>query len=467
MGWGGLRRYATFFRLAFRLADTIVIVVAAIAAYGMRFGHLSLGSQDRTAIAIVATVVLLLFPMCGIYQAWRGQTLWAEVRAVWIAWLLVVGLGLATLYVTKTGSLVSRIWVGIWVIVGLFLLAALRLAIRATLRGMRARGYNSRRVVILGAGALGQKVARQLEGASWTGFEVLAFFDDDPVLWESTVDGSAVRGGLDDAAAFVRATHADQVWLTLPLAAEQRVRTVLADLCDTAAEIRYVPDIFGFQLLNHSVAEMAGIPVINLASTPMVGERRLLKGVEDRLLAVAFLLIGSPLMFFICIGVKLSSPGPVLFKQRRYGLDGEEILVWKFRSMTTCEDGRVVVQAKKDDPRVTRLGRYLRRYSLDELPQLINVLQGTMSLVGPRPHAVAHNEQYRRLLPGYMLRHRVKPGITGLAQIRGWRGETETLEQMRRRVDADCEYISNWSVWLDLKIIAATLVSGLSSENAY
>jgi len=467
MRWGGLRRYATFFRLAFRTADMVVVVVAALVAHRMRFGHFYPGTLDQIAIAIAATATLLVFPMFGVYKAWRGQTLWAEVRAAWVAWLFVVGLGLAAIYVTKTGDLLSRVWVGAWVIVGLFLLAILRLAVRATLRGMRERGFNTRRVVILGAGELGQKVATHLGGASWTGFDVLAFFDDDAALLGSVVDGTTVRGALDDAADFVRLMGADQVWLTLPLAAEDRVRTVLVDLCETAAEIRYVPDIFGFQLLNHSVAEMAGIPVISLAATPMVGERRLLKAVEDRLLALVFLLIGSPLMFLICAGVKFSSPGPVLFKQRRYGLDGKEILVWKFRSMTTCEDGHVIVQAKPNDPRVTSFGRYLRQHSLDELPQLINVLQGTMSIVGPRPHAVAQNEQYRQLLPGYMLRHRVKPGITGLAQVRGWRGQTETLGKMSRRVELDCEYISNWSLWLDLKIIAITLVSGLSGENAY
>src|SRR5690606_32379061 len=222
-----------------------------------------------------------------------------------------------------------------------------------------------------------------------------------------------------------------------------------------------------FNLLNHSITEVAGLPVLNLSATPMEGVNGLLKALEDRVLAALILLLIWPVMVAIAIGIKLSSPGPVIFKQHRYGLRGNKIEVWKFRTMTVCENDDNVTQAKRNDPRVTRFGAFLRRTSLDELPQLFNVLQGRMSLVGPRPHAVAHNEQYRKLIGRYMLRHTVKPGITGLAQINGWRGETDSLDKMQKRVEYDLYYIENWSLWLDLKIIFLTLFKGLRHPNAY
>ena len=249
--------------------------------------------------------------------------------------------------------------------------------------------------------------------------------------------------------------------------AEDRIREVIDCLMDSTASVYLVPDIFTFQLLNARTEEIDGLPVIGLCETPFAGLEGWLKRFEDVVLASAILTLISPLLAAIALGVKLSSRGPVIFKQRRYGLDGRRIRVYKFRTMTVCEEGDQVRQARPADARVTKLGAFLRRTSLDELPQFFNVLQGRMSIVGPRPHAVAHNEQYRRLIKGYMLRHKVRPGITGLAQVNGYRGETDTLEKMEKRVEYDLTYIRNWSLKLDLKIIALTVVHGFRHRNAY
>jgi len=252
------------------------------------------------------------------------------------------------------------------------------------------------------------------------------------------------------------------------LKAEDRVKEILYDLRHSTATIRFVPGIFGFRLLNHSVTEVAGMAVLDLSATPMVGLNRAVKAVEDRVLALLILVLVSPLMVFLALGVKLTSPGPVLFKQKRHGWDGNPIRVYKFRSMVVhCEEGGQVSQAQKSDARITPFGAFLRRTSLDELPQFFNVLQGRMSIVGPRPHAIAHNEQYKDQIEAYMLRHKVKPGITGWAQVNGLRGETDTLDKMKKRIEYDLYYIENWSLWFDIKIIALTLVKGFVHKNAY
>jgi len=260
----------------------------------------------------------------------------------------------------------------------------------------------------------------------------------------------------------------DEVWIALPLWAEKRVKEVLNDLRHSTVTIRYVPDIFGFRLMHHSITDIVGMAVIDLSGSPMWGINRLVKYVEDRFLALFFLVVSSPLMFFIALGIKLTSKGPIIFKQVRHGYDGRPINIYKFRTMILHkEKDNCVTQASRKDPRVTKIGAFLRSTSLDELPQFFNVLQGRMSIVGPRPHAIAHGELYKDKIDDYMKRHKVKPGITGWAQINGWRGETDTLEKMEKRVEYDLYYIENWSLWFDLKIIFMTLFKVFLHENAY
>jgi putative colanic acid biosynthesis UDP-glucose lipid carrier transferase len=320
--------------------------------------------------------------------------------------------------------------------------------------------------VIAGASALGLRLAERIESTPWLGIRFAGYFDDrDPQRLEGI--RSPALGSLSDLAAYVKTHHVDLIYVTLPMASQPRILKLLDELKDTTASVYFVPDIFMFDLIQARVDSIGGIPVVAVCETPLFGINALIKRASDILLAATILTLISPIMLAVAIGVKRSSPGPILFKQRRYGLDGREIVVYKFRSMTVTEDGAVVTQAKRGDARVTRFGAFLRRTSLDELPQFINVLQGRMSVVGPRPHAVAHNEMYRKLISGYMIRHKVKPGITGLAQVNGLRGETDTVDKMKARVEYDLSYLRNWSVWLDLVIVMKTVLVVLNDRNAY
>jgi putative colanic acid biosynthesis UDP-glucose lipid carrier transferase len=274
-------------------------------------------------------------------------------------------------------------------------------------------------------------------------------------------------GTLDAMPQWVREHSVSTIYITLPMVAQPRIMRMLDELGDTIASIYFVPDIFVFDLIQARFDELEGIPVIAICESPFSGFNSVLKRLTDIVCGAGALLLLWPIMAAIAIGIKVTSPGPVLFKQRRYGLDGAEIMVYKFRSMNVLEDGGVIRQAKRGDNRITPFGAFLRRTSLDELPQFINVLQGTMSIVGPRPHAVAHNEQYRKLIKRYMIRHKVKPGITGWAQVNGYRGETETVEKMRSRVAYDLDYLRNWSVSLDFLIMLKTLTVVFKDQNAY
>jgi putative colanic acid biosynthesis UDP-glucose lipid carrier transferase len=274
-------------------------------------------------------------------------------------------------------------------------------------------------------------------------------------------------GRLEELPDYVRVNGIDVIYIALPIRNMQRVSELLNELQDTTSSIYYVPDVFVFDLIQCRTDEVDGIPVVALCETPFYGSRGFVKRLSDVGIASAVLLLLSPLFLLIGLGIKLTTPGSVIFKQRRYGLDGREIVVYKFRTMHVSEDSGQISQATKNDSRVTPFGAFLRKYSLDEIPQFVNVLQGNMSVVGPRPHAVAHNEEYRKLIKGYMIRHKVNPGLTGLAQVRGYRGETATVEDMRLRVEADLEYLRNWSLGLDLKIIFRTIAVMFADKKAY
>jgi len=338
---------------------------------------------------------------------------------------------------------------------------------RIFLRLLRKGGRNSKSAVIVGAGDLGVALADRISEADWMGLKLIGFFDDKPVEGTETIHGLPLLGCCEDVCAYVRDHSIRHVYLSLPMRAENVMRKLFDDLQDTTAAIFLVPDIFVFELMGAYQQDIRGLPVFSLCESPLNGPFGVVKRVEDVVLSILILLLIWPLMLLIAFGIKLTSKGPAIFKQRRYGLNGQPIKVYKFRSMSVCEDGGSIEQARPGDARVTRFGAFLRCTSLDELPQFFNVLQGRMSIVGPRPHAVAHNEQYRRLIRGYMWRHKVKPGITGLAQVSGWRGETDTLEKMQNRVECDLEYIRRWSVWLDIKIILLTIVRGFTGKNVY
>lgn len=321
--------------------------------------------------------------------------------------------------------------------------------------------------VVVGAGPLGVKVAKALSENEDEGIDFIGYFDD---RGDDRVHGDAserLLGRLKDVSQYVRAHGIRMVYITLPLGSQPRIVELLEDVQGTTASIFYVPDVFGISIIQGRLVDMNGVPVVGICETPFTGTNELVKRISDIVLASIILVLISPVLLAVAIGVKLSSPGPVIFRQRRNGLQGEEIVVYKFRSMRTMDNGSVVRQATKDDPRITRFGAFIRRTSLDELPQFVNVLQGRMSIVGPRPHAVAHNEQYRELIKAYMVRHKVKPGITGWAQVNGHRGETDTIEKMKSRVEYDLEYLRNWSLGLDLQIIVRTIRLMFFDRNAY
>jgi len=464
------KSYSGFINLFSRFLDPLLVVFAALVAYGVRFSFddLYLPQDYRSLILFAVFCVVLTFPKFNLYGSWRGQSLAKQARAIIFAWITVVLLMIVILFGLKISSEYSRLWLSWWMFFGVTFSLAFRMCIYAFLQYQRLQGRNFRRVIIVGAGNLGQKLLSQVVDSPWTGFKVEGLFDDDILLQGKTVEGYEVLAGLNDVAKFVGDHHVDEVWIALPLRAEDRVKDLLYALRHQTVNIKLIPDIFGFSLLNHSMTEIAGLPAVNLSDTPMGGINQFVKAMEDRILAILIFPMIAPLMILIALAVKATSVGPIIFKQKRHGWDGRVINVYKFRTMRLhLEEGGKVIQASKGDSRVTPLGVFLRRTSLDELPQFYNVLQGRMSIVGPRPHAIEHNELYKDQVNQYMLRHMVKPGITGWAQINGFRGETSTLEKMEKRVEYDLFYIENWSLWFDLKIIFLTVFKGFVHKNAH
>ena len=465
---GILTDYSGTFAFFMRVGDVFVVLVAALIGYILRFDQWPIPVHYQIAILLAVLFIPLLFSAAGIYRSWRGGNVISELRRVTLALCGVIAALIVVSFVTKTSSLYSRLWLGGWAVSAWTLLMVYHILLRLALREMRRRGMNARRVVIVGAGDLAKEVIRRLRVAPWTGIQVVGLYDDNAALHHKKIEGIRVRGAPASFQKLLRRRRIDELWLALPLRAEQRMKEILHDLRHSTVTIRFVPDIFGFRLIRHSVGEIAGIPIMDLNTTPMIGINRIAKAVIDRILAAVILLVISPVMLAIAIAIRLTSAGPIFFRQRRHGWDGKPIKVYKFRTMVVHqeEDGNVT-QATRNDPRVTPLGAFLRRTSLDELPQFINVLQGRMSIVGPRPHAMEHNEKYKDLVDAYMQRHKVKPGITGWAQINGLRGETDTVEKMQKRVEYDLFYIENWSLWMDFKIILQTVFKGFNDKNAY
>jgi Undecaprenyl-phosphate glucose phosphotransferase len=416
------------------------------------------------AAAAVATFVVSRYVFSRSIQ--DGDLVHMPTTAAWsqilLRWAWVAGILLFAAFVFKASDYFSRLVVSTWFFatpIALCAAHALRLRIHRTLTS----GAFAPRYLIIGANNVGHELSRRLPQKGFMGF--FDFRSADRVA--ETIEPGKFAGHCKDVAQYARTHGVAAIYIALPLSNVPRIGEMVRELQDTTASVYFVPDLFAFDVIQGRVAVVNGMPVLAVCDTPFHGMDAVLKRVTDIVFGSVALAIAAPVMALIALGVKLSSPGPILFRQRRYGLNGEEILVYKFRSMTVCEDGPVVAQATRQDLRVTTLGRILRRTSLDELPQIFNVLEGKMSLVGPRPHAVAHNELYRKLISGYMIRHKVRPGMTGLAQVSGLRGETETVEKMRERVRFDLEYLSRWSPWLDLKIILKTFGVLWRDRNAY
>jgi putative colanic acid biosynthesis UDP-glucose lipid carrier transferase len=380
-----------------------------------------------------------------------------------ITMVLVFGLG----YLSGLDDHYPRNVVMIWVVVAPILSFLTSLLLLHQMRKVVMSRENERSAVVVGVNIASLQLADRLKRHPELCTRVSGFFDDRGPERLQAMDGHQMLGRIADIVAYVKANRIDVIFIALPIRHVQRVMDLLDELHDSTASIYYVPDVFVFDLIQSRTVDVMGVPIVAMCETPFYGYRGVMKRVTDVVFALGILTAGLVPMLVIAMLVKFTSRGPVIFRQRRYGLDGAEIVVYKFRTMRATEDGGQITQATRDDPRVTPIGGFLRRFSLDELPQLINVLQGRMSMVGPRPHAVAHNEQYRRLIKGYMIRHKVLPGITGLAQVNGCRGETAELEQMQARVTYDLEYLRRWSPTLDMKILVNTALQTLGDRKAY
>ncbi|WP_435607638.1 undecaprenyl-phosphate glucose phosphotransferase [Pseudomonas knackmussii] len=468
MDRGILRPHQASISVLQKLLDLLVICM------GMGVVIVSNGAPSDNTPIIATLLALVIFYLLGdfgqLYTSWRGERIREELRKVGGIWAVsFVGVFVAD-YFTANAPLLTDWALLQWFSLVLISLCGYRVLLRIGLHALRRRGFNTRSVAIAGAGPLGQRLASNIASAPWMGLDLLGFFDDkrrDPVRLGASRVKLPISGGLEDLVEQARAGEIDRVYITLPMRSEARIKWLVNQLSDTTASVYIVPDVFVFELLHARSQNINGVPTISIFDSPMTGANTVIKRMEDVILSALIMCLIAVPMLLISAAVKLSSPGPVFFRQKRYGIDGRPIEVWKFRSMRVMENGADVVQATRGDDRITPVGAFLRRTSLDELPQFINVLLGDMSIVGPRPHAVAHNEEYRGQISSYMLRHKVKPGITGWAQINGWRGETDTLDKMQKRIEHDLAYIHNWSLWWDLKIVFLTVFKGFVHKNAY
>ncbi|HJV27110.1 MAG TPA: undecaprenyl-phosphate glucose phosphotransferase [Aromatoleum sp.] len=454
-----LRGTFTLAGIAEAFIDPIIIVAVF---YGSAAWH---GERLLSPPYLVAGALAfsLTFPgNIGLHENVHSAT-----RKVVKNWLLFVAIAGAFGYASGYFHYFPQTLLFNWATLPPLALIAAHAATRAVLPQWLARSNALRSAVVAGVNDVGLQLVQQFGSHPHLGTRVVGFFDDRPPERLPKTEGLPLLGRIEELADFVKRHHIDAVYLALPMATQPRILELLDQFKDTTASIYFVPDIFVTDLIQGRLDNLGGMAVVAVCETPFTGINHVVKRLSDIVLSVLILILLTPMLLAVAIGVKVSSPGPAIFRQKRYGLDGREIMVYKFRSMRVCENGGEIRQATRNDERVTRFGAFIRRTSLDELPQFINVLQGRMSIVGPRPHAVAHNEMYRKQIKGYMVRHKVKPGITGWAQVNGYRGETETVEKMRKRIEYDLDYLRNWSLGLDLRIIARTALLVVKDCNAY
>ncbi len=450
--------------------------------------------EDFTSYYLVLAIITFfissyIYERILIYRNWRKGRLLAYMRDTVMGWLVILAILVFLGYATKFHNQFSQQVLLTWFMVTPLMLIISHLTVRSIVANLYNKGH-LRSAIVIGANETSLEFIKHIAELPFLLISYQGFFDernssrlagDSASRPDETVDSAmaatanspdnfnfGVRlGGLTDVVPYVQKHNIEMVFISLPMSSQPRIQKLMDELPDTTTSIYFLPDIYIFDLMQARFEYIGDVPVVAMNESPFTGIDGVVKSISDFVLALLIIILLSPVLAGIALAVKITSPGPVIFKQRRYGLNGEEIMVYKFRSMTVTEDGENIEQAKQNDQRFTKIGGFLRRTSLDELPQFFNVLQGRMSIVGPRPHAVAHNELYRKLIKGYMLRHKAKPGITGWAQVNGWRGETETLEKMKARIEHDLYYLKHWSIWLDLWIIIKTIWIVLRRENAY
>ncbi|MGB3725853.1 MAG: undecaprenyl-phosphate glucose phosphotransferase [Glaciecola sp.] len=453
------------FATLYRLADLVTITVIYFLLLTSR------GYALEAPVMLTLLVSILAYNVTAegldLYRSWRTQSTTSLLKVATVTWCVVILALLLWAYFFP--SLVEiddkTLWMFLIAVAPALLLW--RMIFREILFIQRKRGHNSRSAAVIGATPGGYNLCMQILENEQLGIQLYGLFDDRAPSRLPHEFQNQIAGNIQDVLQAAKDGKIDYIYIAMPMSAEARIMDILNQCSDTTCNVYIIPNFFIYNLLNARWQSVGSVQTLSVFDTPFQGANNLLKRIEDIVIGSMILALISIPMLFIAIGVKVTSRGPAIFKQYRYGLDGKKIMVYKFRSMTVQDNGPEVKQATKGDARITPFGAFLRRTSLDELPQFINVLQGRMSIVGPRPHAVAHNEQYRKLIEGYMLRHKVKPGITGWAQVNGFRGETETINKMVKRVEYDLDYIHRWSVWLDIKIIIATVFKGFLNKNAY
>ncbi len=452
--------------LIYRAVDSIVILLALFITF------LYTDNYYPEGYLIVGLISVILFSLTArftdIYSSWTARPFQQETLHIVSTWLMAYFTLIFVAFITKTSAHFSRVALISWLFFTPVLLIFARYGLRRLFSYLKMLGLNNKTIVIVGMTEHGLRFAHELEANPDYGYQVAGFYGDNKnIAAKKIMQHYPILGGYDELTDVARSGKWDQIYLALPIESRKRISNLLDRLTDTATPIRILPDYFTSNLLKSKYLEIVNTPILAVYDSPFSANNAFIKRAEDLIFGSVILALITPVMLFIAIAIKLTSKGPIFFKQKRYGLKGEQIKVWKFRTMTVCEDDDTVRQATKNDCRITSFGAFLRKTSLDELPQFFNVLNGNMSIVGPRPHAVLHNEQYRALIPGYMLRHLVKPGITGWAQINGWRGETDNLYKMRKRLEFDLEYMREWTLLLDIKIIIYTIFRGFTDKNAY
>ncbi|GAB5095761.1 MULTISPECIES: undecaprenyl-phosphate glucose phosphotransferase [unclassified Caballeronia] len=457
-----------------RVVDIAMAVLGAALGASLYAGaFVWVDDVEGTMLAFSCVLMVMTFPSLGIYQSWRGKPFYDLLLRVIAAWILVESAGVLLTFSIHRAESLSRLWLIYWAASTIGLLIVTKTVIYTALRFIRREGFNQKTVAIVGSAPYAKFLIGQMRNRPEAGFSPVLVFDLQLDANDSPMQGDAFKGvpierDLAELTKRVRGRAIRELWLALPISEEQTIHRLVNEFRDDFVNVRFIPDVRSLSFFSNAVVDLLGVPAINLAASPITDVKVLPKLVFDRVFAALVLLGMAPLLAVIALMVKLSSPGPVFFKQKRKGIDGYEFEIYKFRSMKVhTEASGQITQARRGDKRVTKVGAFLRRTSLDELPQFINVLRGEMSVVGPRPHALEHDDIYKDLVKGYMHRYRIKPGITGWAQVNGYRGETDRIEKMSGRVKLDLYYMQHWTFGLDMKIVALTLWKGFAGANAY
>lgn len=430
--------------------DAFGIISSAYLAYYMKFQS-SIIWIEYIGVTILGAI-LYAYVSRKLYKARRSGGLLSIYKRMFYSLIIVINVIFSLLVMTKTAENYSRVWFFYWYIFSIIQLSIYRVVIFKALATIEKSGINYESILIIGRGNMENELLNRLKNSNWHGFKVLDILDLDN---QTQIEK------------YARLPSLDEVWLCAGFQKSALIQNVIDQFKFSTVTIRLIPDLSDMTLLNSGQTTVLGLPALDISVSPMVGFNVFVKWLEDKILSLAIILMISPLLLVIAVAIKMTSEGPIIFRQKRHGWNGKIITVFKFRTMHHHPESDSIIQATVSDPRVTPLGAFLRRTSLDELPQFFNVLLGDMSIVGPRPHAVEHNLEYMGRVNSYMLRHKVKPGITGWAQINGYRGETDTLDKMIKRVEFDLYYIENWSLWFDLSIILRTILTVFFHKNAY